>query len=134
MPLYTYQNQKTGEKRDVIQTMKEDHIYFGEKSDEPAEWKRLYEPCSFSMSSSAKIADPFKKSSFIKATDNKKMTLGDMWDLSGEMSEQRAELAGGEDPVQRKHFDDYKEKNGTKHNDDKPKSIEEDGIKITFDE
>ena len=133
MPIYTYENQTTLEKRDVIQTMNEDHVYFGDGIEEEAEWKRVFTPLSFSMASSASIKDPFKKESFLAATEGKKMTLGDMWDLSGEMSQQRAEQAGGEDPVQREHFDAYEKKNGVKHHDDKKKVVEEDGVKITLD-
>ena len=39
--------------------------------------------------------DPFNKQQYIDATYNKKGTLGDMMDLSADLSKQRAEKAGG---------------------------------------
>ena len=49
------------------------------------------------------------------------MTVGDMWDLSKDMSEKRAKKAG-KDPVKEKYFKDYeKKRKGVKHDNDPKK-------------
>jgi hypothetical protein len=58
---------------------------------------------------------------------------GDLLDYSSELSDRRAALAGGEDPLKRKYFNDYKKKtNGKKHLKDMPKKIETKGATIEF--
>ena len=53
-------------------------------------------------------------------------------DYSAELSEKRAALNGGEDPIKRKHFDNYEKKTGKKHLKDKPKKIETKNATIEF--
>ncbi len=55
-------------------------------------------PTVLSTSSDNSI-DAFSEADFVKKTGNMKGTLGDMENLSREMSEKRAAKNGGEDPV-----------------------------------
>ena len=128
MPLYTYKHPDTNEHKDVFQSMNEEHIYvdsFG------TEWKRVYFAPNASIDSNI---DPFSKRQFTDSTGGKKGTMGDMFDYSEEMSQRRAEKAGGVDPVRKKYFDDYTKKtNGQKHHAEKKQTYESKNVKIEYD-
>jgi hypothetical protein len=128
MPIYLYKNEETGEVKEVVQTMSEEHVYFQDGVD----WKRVYTKPNAAVQSVSKL-DPFKKRDFIDKTGNMKGTVGDMMGLSEEMSAVRAEKAGGEDPVKREFFDNYEKSVGKKHMHDKPKKIEKNGISVDLD-
>jgi predicted nucleic acid-binding Zn ribbon protein len=128
MPSYTYFNSETEEYRDIVQKMSDVHEYFGEGGDE-ATWKRVFTVPHASIDS--KI-DPFKSEDFTRKTGGKKGTYGDLLDKSAELSHQRAEMAGGVDPVKEKYFKDYSEKRrGAKH-PDQMKSFESKNIQVDF--
>lgn len=111
MPFYTYINDKTGEVKDVLQSMAEDHVYF----EGGVEWRRVWQAAQFNMGGN--IMDPYKKSDFAKYTEGKSLTMGDLMDKSRELSEQRAKI-NGVDPVKEKYYDQYsKERNGLVHPD-----------------
>ena len=130
MPLYTYRNRCTGEVRDVIQRMDETHEYFGEDGTQDY-WDRVFYPPNFSIDGAI---NPFSQEEFMRKTENKKGTVGDLMDRSAELSEKRAEQAGGEDPLKRKYFDEYaKARGGKKHIKDKPKVYQDKHIRAEFD-
>ena len=109
MPIYIYQNPKTEEYIEVIQTMHEDHVYHDEAG---LEWKRIFTSPNMAIDLDT---DPFSENSFIEKT-KEAGTLGDMWDRSAEMSAKRAEKAGGVDPLKKDYFKKYsKERGGSKH-------------------
>jgi hypothetical protein len=54
------------------------------------------------------------KQEFISKTRSKKMSVGDMWDLSAELSEKRGG-ATGQDEVKMAAEKKYKDKTGKKH-------------------
>ena len=122
MQIYLYQHQETEEIREVLQSMKEEHVYF----EENIQWKRIYTVPTASIDT--KI-DPFSAKEFINKT-NKRGTVGDVMDLSSELSEKRAEKTGQGDPVKQKLFKDYEKKVGKKHLLDKKKVIETPKVKI----
>ena len=126
-PTYTYKHPDREEYADVVQGMNESHAFV---DFEGTPWKRVYS--SPQMSIDTKV-DPFSQKSFLDKTAIKKGTMGDIMDLSAELSEKRAASAGGEDPVKRKHFDDYKQKVGKKHLQDNPKRVETKDAIIDFD-
>lgn len=130
MPLYTYFNSETEEYRDIVQKMSDVHTYSGENGDETT-WKRVFTVPNASFDS--KI-DPFKTSDFVRKTGGKKGIYGDLLDKSSELSHQRAEMAGGVDPVKEKYYKDYSEKRrGAKH-PSQMKSFESKNVKIDFGE
>ena len=128
MPFYTYRRESTGEERDIIQSMNDTHEYFGDKGDED-DWKRVFYAPNASIDSQI---NPNSKRQFMDSTSTKKGTLGDLMDYSNEMSDKRADLNGGVDPVKQKYFDDYsKKRNGAKHFEEM-KSYESKNVKVKY--
>jgi hypothetical protein len=101
MALYTYSHPKTGKTIDVQQSMAEKHVYVDEDG---VEWNRVFYPVTFAFDT--KI-DGHDAKSFVRKTE-KGGTIGDIMDLSREMSERR----GGEanDEVKAKYEKDKKKK------------------------
>jgi hypothetical protein len=128
MPIYIYKHPDHEEYEEVFQGMNDEHVY--EK--EGVKWDRVFLAPNASVDSEI---DPFNKRHFIDATANKKGSMGDMMDMSKELSEKRAAQRDGVDPVKQKYYDNYsKERRGAKH----PKEIREKGyesknVKIDYD-
>ena len=133
MPIYTYINTKTEETRDVFLSIEDMGRvgYQGECGSEDC-WEKQLSPFAISVDSSSNL-DPFDNKAFNRSISNKKGSMADILDLSSELSEKRAEKAGGEDPVQRATYDEYEKKNGVKHHEDRPKKVETDHVVIDFD-
>lgn len=113
MPLYLYENEETGEVREVLQGMNDVHEYHGEDDSEKGPWRRVY--VNPNMSTDTKL-DPFSSESFRASTVNKKDSYGDLFERSAEASAMRAERSGGVDPVKQKTYNDYKKMtNGKLH-------------------
>lgn len=129
MPLYCYQNEETGEIKDVFQGMNDVHEYFGEDGSEDG-WKRVFTVPQASIDSHI---DPFKASDFAAKTGGKKGTYGDLLDRSAELSEKRADSNGGVDPIKQKYFENYsKERRGAKHHAELPKKIDNKNFTVDF--
>ena len=57
-----------------------------------------------------------------------------MMNLSAELSEKRAEKAGGLDPIKEKFFDNYaKERGGSEHPDRPKKVYESKNVRVEYD-
>lgn len=126
MPIYLFQNQETEEITEVFFGMNDDKKHIDENG---LEWKRIFTVPNASIDT--KI-DPNSAKEFVQKTGNKKGTVGDMLDLSAELSAKR-EAKDGKDSVKEKFFEDYKKKtNGKKHMSDTPKKIETKTATITF--
>ncbi len=127
MPIYVYKHPKKEEYEEVLQGMSEEHTY----SKDGVEWERVF--LSPNASVSAAI-DPFNANSFVEKTGKMKGTVGDMLDLSAELSEKRAAANGGKDPVKEQHYKNYsKERDGAEHPDKAKKKSENSRIKIDYD-
>ncbi len=128
MPIYVYKHPEKEEYREVFQGMNDEHVY----SEDDVEWSRVFLAPNASIDNTI---DPFSKQQYIDATYNKKGTIGDMMDLSAELSSKRAEKAGGLDPVKEKFYDSYaKERKGTEHpNRIKERGYESKNVKIDYD-
>ncbi len=128
MPIYIYHNEEKDEYREIYQSMTEEHVYRGENGDEDG-WKRVFTVPNASIDAQV---DPFSSKEFVQKTGNKKGTYGDLIDRSKEMSEKRAQLNGGVDPVKQKYFEQYsKERRGAKH-PEQLKSYESKNVKIDY--
>jgi hypothetical protein len=117
--IYLFEHPTTGEIREVYQKMNDPHVYNGEDGEEEISWNRIFTiPTTCSNTQSL---DPYSYDDFKKLTTDKQMTVGDMQDLSAQMSEKRAEK-DGVDSFKEKHYDKYsKMRKGTKHmNDTRP--------------
>jgi hypothetical protein len=129
--VYQFRNKKTGKIIDVVMSMKDYKHYKGETGQEDF-WERVYDLPQVNIGN-AKVVDPFDNKAFVDKTGKMSGKYGDLLDYSSELSEKRAALAGGEDPLKRKYFDDYKKKtNGKKHLKDIPKKIETKNATIEF--
>ena len=116
MPCYFFSNpMDESEIVEVVQSMSEPHIY----QKNGVIWDRVWTSPQFSTSTKV---DPCDHNGFVEKTGKMKGTYGDLMDYAGELSEKRAEIFG-EDPVKRKHYDDYEKKTGKKHLTDKKESL-----------
>lgn len=128
MPSYIYRNEETGEVREVIQTMREEHRYFGEDG---VEWKRVWTKPNASVSSISNL-DPFDTRAYVEKTGKMRGNIGSLWDISKEASQRRAEKLGHEDPIRRQFFEKYEKENKVKHFYDKPDKIDTNIATIDF--
>jgi hypothetical protein len=127
MPMYIFQHPKTEEYTEVFFGMNDEKKY---TDDDGTEWKRVYTTSQLSVD--AKV-DPWDNADFVNKTGNKKGTVGDMLNLSSELSEKRAKESGGVDPLKKKYYDNYsKQRGGAKHMDQMKKTYEDKNIKIDF--
>lgn len=125
MPLYLFKHPTEEKYVEVFQGMKDKHEHFDENG---LEWQRRWTVPNAAIDT--KI-NPWKKEEFIRKTENKKGTVGEMMDISSELSEQRARSDGKEDPKRREYFNNYSaERKGAKHHLDKNKVIENKHVKI----
>jgi hypothetical protein len=110
MPIYLYKNEQTGEIKEVLQSMKEEHKY----SENGIEWKRVWTATSGSVDTGT---DPFNKQQFLNKTRVEgKESIGGVLDRAKELSEKRAQKSGGKDPVQQAWFKKYADKRqGKRH-------------------
>ena len=104
MPIYQFSHPEHPIIIEVVQSMKEPHIYIDE---EGVEWTRVWDLPNASIDT--KI-DPWSASDFSRKTGEKKGTMGDLWDQSKEMSQERAKQCGGTDPVKKKYEKDWSAK------------------------
>lgn len=106
MPIYLYQNPKTKAIKEIVQSMMDEHTY----EEGGVKWNRIFTAPNSAVDT---IIDASKPSDFIRATQ-KKMTLGDMWDESGRLSEKRIDKLGY-DPVKQKAIEKYEKKCRKRH-------------------
>ena len=101
MPIYTFEHPKTKEVKELFFHMNDNKVYIDEKG---VEWKRVYHPTGFSFDTKV---DPHDVKAFKRKTE-RGGTLGDIIDLSKEMSEKR----GGKnnDPVKKKYHKEWKKR------------------------
>lgn len=131
MPEYLFYNSETEEYRNVFFKMNDEKIYNGEDGSEVGIWSRRWTSPNASVDSIANT-NPFDTRAHVEKTGKMKGTMGDLYSISKEMSERRAEKLGHEDPVKRKHFDSYEKTQGVKHYYDKPDKIETKHATIDF--
>lgn len=130
MPIYLYQNTKTKEIREVLQSMNDVHKYYGDKETPENCWERIFTVPTASIDSKL---DPFDSNQYIRATGNKKGTYGDLLNKSQELSEKRAQLSGGVDPIKENYYKQYsKDRRGALHQDKIKKTFENKHVKVDF--
>lgn len=110
MPQYLFENSETGEVREIVLGMNDPKVYNGDSDAEKGIWKRIFTIPQATIGSNL---DPFDKNAF---ANSKYTTLGDMFDKSAELSERRAAIMDGVDPVKQKALDNYAAKrHGKRH-------------------
>ena len=125
MAIYIYKHPNEESYVEVVQGMNDEHVWH---DNDGLQWKRVFTLPNMAMD--IQKGDPYNQNDYLKAT-NKSCTIGDMLDLSAELSEERKEK-DGEDPIKRAHFDKYEKKNKVKHAADKPDKIETKHFDIDF--
>jgi hypothetical protein len=108
MPIYEFQHPTTGKTLEIIQGMKDDHVYVDEKG---TEWRRVFDAPNTSIDSEL---NPFSEKDFLKHTAKKGMTHGEMTELSKSLSQKREKIRGL-DPVKQKSVTKYEKKTGKAH-------------------
>tara|TARA_B100001094_G_C17955311_1_gene682675 strand:+ start:87 stop:413 length:327 start_codon:yes stop_codon:yes gene_type:complete len=93
-------------------------------------WNREWAPPQVNGQGSI---DPWSNADFVNKTAGKG-TMGDLLDRSKELSDKRAQEAGGKDPVKEKYYKQYaKDRKGAPHPDKMKRSFENKNIKIELD-
>lgn len=115
MPVLDFQNPETGKIISVLVPItapdKERHEQIG---DDGKVYKRVYSAPNAAIDS--RVTDASKEE-FRKLTSKKGVTVGDMWEISDQMSRHRADKNGGVDEVKEKFYKDYEKKFGRPHDD-----------------
>lgn len=111
MPVYLYEDDRTGAVYEFFQGMNDLHEAYS-----PVDGYKLTRIYVNPQVSIDTAVDPYSSKDFIKAT-NKKGTIGDLMDRSAELSQKRADK-DGVDVLKEKTYEKYsKERNGRKHPD-----------------
>lgn len=114
MPVYIYEHPKNGKRIEVVQSVRQEHTYVDEKG---VRWNRVFTAPQVTEGSRL---DPFSQNQFVEKTGKAKGTIGDIWDRARELSDKRASICGGTDPIRQKFFDEYSAlRNGKRHPEDK---------------
>lgn len=118
MPQYSYENQETGEIKDIIQSIHDIHEY----SENGVKWSRVW--VSPQMGVDTKC-DPYSSKDFVEKTGKKRGTFGQLLDYSKEMSERRSQK-DGIDFKKEKYYNNYsKTRRGKLHPDVMNKRVTE---------
>lgn len=123
MPLYPFIHEQTNEVHDVTFSMNDTKIYNGPDGTQIGQWKRLW---GYAPGAAVDTQiDPHSPKDFVKVTNKRGGTVGELWDRAEEMSQRRAEKNGGYDPVKQKYYDQFQKSHaGTKH----PQQVKEEGV------
>ena len=123
MPIYQYYNvANEDEKRDFIFSMKDDKPEVLEA--DGIQWKRDWSSIRVQAKIDGKLSC-WAINKWTEKTGRMKGKMGDLMDLSAELSERRAHETGGVDPVKEKVFENYaKTHRGHKHPDIIKKNLE----------
>jgi len=108
MPIYLFQHPKTNKVKEIVQRMNEEHVFIDETG---LKWDRIFTKPQTSMDTQISLNS---SEDFVKKTRGKNYSIGQMWDLSAELSEKRGGNSG-EDEVRSKAEDAYKKKTGKRH-------------------
>lgn len=110
MPIYLYKNLGTGEIKEVLQNMDEEHIYI----ENGIMFERVFTTPQTVIDSIYNI-NPRSSQEFVRKTGLRKGKLNDLFQLSAELSEKR-KSKDGIDYIERKSWDNYeKSRVKTKH-------------------
>ena len=116
MGIYIYQNPKTGEVVEVLQSINDKHEYADQNG---VKYNRIFTVPHTAIDSQI---DAFSSKDFVEKTRRKNMSIGELWDASRDASDKR-EATQGKDSVKDTHFKNYsKVRKGIKHQSDPSRS------------
>lgn len=104
MPVYIYQNPKTKEIIEIVQSINDIHEYHDQNG---LEWHRIFTVPQIGIDTKL---DAFSSAAdFANKTKNKNDNLGQLWDRSKELSDKRKEKFG-EDKFKKKYIENWSKK------------------------
>ena len=117
MPVYIFQHPTTQEVLELVQKIADPHEYVDGKG---VKWHRVFTVPHASVPMLSTI-DPNSAQDFTYKTGKSSGTVGDLWDMSKELSNKRkAQSSDGVDPMKKQNFKNYSQKRrGMKHPKDK---------------
>ena len=128
MPIYIFENELTGEVKEIFFHMEEKKLFNGENGTEIGQWRRVFTVPRMGIDTQL---DPRDKNAFVRRTE-KYSKVGDFQDISRDLSAQRA-AKDGRDPVKEKWLDNYeKSRLGKRHSERIPKKFESKHMTVDF--
>ena len=126
MPTYIYQHPDSGEVIEINQRISDRHEY---TDDSGVSWNRVFTVPHTRVPNMTRV-EANSEEDFIRRTRESGGTMGDLFDLSKELSNKRkAQSNDGKDHVEQKFFKDYsKKRKGMKHQNDASGSNNSDGV------
>ena len=119
MPIYIFINPDTGEHKEVVQRMMEEHVHIDENG---LKWDRVFTPANFTVDG---VLNPMSQKDFMSQSYDKNYTVGELQDKSREASQSRSDKYGY-DPIRKKWFEDYsKKRKGKLHPNDPSKGSQD---------
>jgi len=104
MPVYIYQNPKTKEVVELVQSINDSHEHTDKSG---LKWNRVYTVPQVGIDTKL---DAFSTGNdFVEKTRNKKDSIGHLWDRSKELSEKRKSKFG-EDKLKTKYLENWSKK------------------------
>ena len=103
MPQYCFSHPETNEVKEIFQHMSEEHSY----EENGVKWNRVWEAPRVSFDSQI---DAWSARAFTDATGQKKGNMGEIWDLSREMQQKRAQGSDFDPLTGKKVVQDKKER------------------------
>ncbi len=127
MPVYDFADPATGKVISVLVRLDETNEARQTQVQDGVTYKRVY-------SAPAAAHDTIKGSAtqqdFHRCADGKNLKVGDLWDMSREMSQDRADRNGGYDPVREKLYEKHQKEFGKPHQDVIERNVKEKTAKV----
>ena len=116
MPVYDFQHARSGEIISVYVSAKAPAIERKQQKRGRKVFKRVWTAPLAAQNMGVKLGDGTKEDFSRVTTGKKGIKVGDLWEVSKEMSEKRAQRHG-KDPVQEAQYAQYEKETGEKHPD-----------------
>ena len=127
MPIFIYSHPETGEIREIVQSVHEEHSFTDESG---IKWQREF---TVPMAAMDTQNDAFDDKKNLEKIKNTKGSLGDILDYSKEQSSRREEKLGTTDPKKQNYYDNYaKDRNGKRHLNEKKEKLAKISKEITI--
>jgi hypothetical protein len=114
MPVYDYADPATGKIISVLVTLTEPDSARHTQVQDGVTYNRIYSAPLAAMDTQK---GSMTQQDFNRVTQNKNLKVGDFWEISKEMSQDRADKNGGYDPVKEKFCEKHQKEYGKPHKD-----------------
>lgn len=127
MPVYDYFSEQTGKTVSVLVRLDEPDLARQVQVQDGVTYRRVYSaPAAARDMSKGSLS----QADFNRCADGKNLKVGDLWAMSQEMSQERANKNGGRDPVKEKMYDKHLKEYGKPHTDVIHRNVKEKTAKI----